>query len=122
MQEIYCPGNIFAKNYTFMRRDNTPLEEGIPIAPSLELEEEDATLNPMVNTRLLFISIQVVFTAIVIGFMAKVMVALINLITNISFYGKFSLEDASPAHNHLGLWVIIVPVVGGLLVGIMAKL
>lgn len=122
MQEMHCPGNIFAKNYTFMRRDNTPLEEGIPIAPSLELEEEDAALNPMVNTRLLFISIQVVFNAIVIGFMAKVMVALINLITNISFYGKFSLEDASPAHNHLGLWVIIVPVVGGLLVGIMAKL
>jgi H+/Cl- antiporter ClcA len=54
--------------------------------------------------------------------MAKVMVALINLITNLSFYGRFSLEDASPAGNHLGLWVIIIPVIGGLLVGIMAKL
>src|SRR5665213_2884856 len=50
------------------------------------------------------------------------MVALINLITNISFYGKVSLADASPAGNHLGAWVIVVPVVGGLLVGIMAKL
>ncbi|MFI5193105.1 MAG: chloride channel protein, partial [Chitinophagales bacterium] len=70
-----------------MRRDKTPLEESIPIAPSLDLEEEDAASNPMVNTRLFFISIQVVFNAIVIGFMAKVMVALINLITNISFYG-----------------------------------
>ncbi|MEO6961705.1 MAG: chloride channel protein [Puia sp.] len=105
-----------------MRRDKTPLEESIPIAPSLDLEEEDTALNPMVNTRLFFISIQVVFNAIVIGFMAKVMVALINLITNISFYGKVSLEDASPAGNHLGAWVIVVPVVGGLLVGIMAKL
>ncbi|HZK64936.1 MAG TPA: chloride channel protein [Puia sp.] len=105
-----------------MRRDKTPLEESIPIAPSLDLEEEDAASNPMVNTRLFFISIQVVFNAIVIGFMAKVMVALINLITNISFYGKVSLADASPAGNHLGAWVIVVPVVGGLLVGIMAKL
>ncbi|HEY4155283.1 MAG TPA: chloride channel protein, partial [Puia sp.] len=104
-----------------MLRDNTPKEEGIPIAPALALEDEDSSAKPVVSTRLFFISVQVVFNAIMIGLMAKVMVALINLITNISFYGKFSLAEASPAGNHLGLWVIIVPVIGGLLVGIMAK-
>jgi len=105
-----------------MLRDNAPKEEGIPIAPSLALEDEDSSSKPMVSTRLFFISIQVVINAILIGFMAKVMVALIHLITNISFYGKFSLEESGPAGNHLGLWVIIVPVIGGVLVGIMAKL
>ncbi len=104
-----------------MRRDDVPSEKSIPIAPSLDLEEEDASVNPNVSTRLFFISIQVVFNAIVIGFIAKIMVALINLITNISFYGRVSLQDASPAGNHLGHWVIIVPVIGGLLVGIMAR-
>jgi H+/Cl- antiporter ClcA len=58
----------------------------------------------------------------VIGFVAKGLVALINLITNLSFYGKFSFEEASPAHNTLGLFVIIRPVIGGLIVGVMARL
>src|SRR6185437_2371122 len=43
------------------------------------------------------------------------------LITNLSFYGRFSTEFSSPADNHLGLWVILVPVVGGVIVGIMAR-
>jgi H+/Cl- antiporter ClcA len=104
-----------------MFRDK-PKEEAIPIAPSLNLEEEDSSLTPKVATRLFFISVQVVINAILIGFMAKIMVALIHLITNISFYGKFSFEEAIPAGNRLGGWVIIVPVIGGLLVGIMARL
>jgi H+/Cl- antiporter ClcA len=104
-----------------MFRDK-PKEEAIPIAPSLNLEEEDSSLTPKVATRLFFISVQVVINAILIGFMAKIMVALIHLITNISFYGKFSFEEAIPAGNRLGGWVIIIPVIGGLLVGIMARL
>src|SRR3546814_17112364 len=68
------------------------------------------------------ISIQVIINAIIIGVIAKVLVEIINLITNISFHGTFSLEDATPAHNALGLWVIIVLVIGGLLVGVMARL
>jgi H+/Cl- antiporter ClcA len=46
---------------------------------------------------------------------------LIDLITNLSFYGKFSLEPAGPAGNHLGWLVILVPVAGGILVGLMAR-
>ncbi|MGH7649728.1 MAG: chloride channel protein, partial [Gemmatimonadaceae bacterium] len=41
--------------------------------------------------------------------------------TNLSFYGRFSTQFSSPADNHLGLWVILVPVVGGVIVGIMAR-
>jgi H+/Cl- antiporter ClcA len=52
---------------------------------------------------------------------AQVLVRLIALITNLAFYGKLSLANTSPALNHLGLWVIGVPVIGGLLVGIMAR-
>ncbi len=56
-----------------------------------------------------------------IGAVAKFLVLLINLFTNISFYGKFSFANSSPANNHLGLFVIIVPIIGGLIVGIMAR-
>ncbi len=46
---------------------------------------------------------------------------LIGLISNLSFYHKLSSALVSPAHHHLGPWVILVPVMGGLLIGIMAR-
>ncbi len=55
------------------------------------------------------------------GFVARLLTALIGLITNISFYGKISADFNSPAFNQLGLWVIIVPVIGGIIVGFMAR-
>jgi len=52
---------------------------------------------------------------------AEFLRALMGLVTNAAFYGKFSTAFASPAGNHLGLWVILVPVAGGLIVGLMAR-
>jgi len=39
----------------------------------------------------------------------------------VAFYGRISSAFVSPANNHLGLWVVVVPVVGGLIVGAMAR-
>jgi chloride channel protein, CIC family len=47
--------------------------------------------------------------------------AQIGLITNLAFYGRASTSFVSPAGNHLGLLVIGVPVLGGLVVGVMAR-
>lgn len=67
----------------------------------------------------------VLLTSIVIGSLGgvvgQVLVKVIQLFTNIFFYQTFSFDIASPADNHLGLWVIIVPVIGGIIVGLMAK-
>ena len=52
---------------------------------------------------------------------AFVLLGLIHLFTNLFFFGSFSFADRSPAHNTLGLWVIVVPVTGGLIVGLMAR-
>lgn len=63
--------------------------------------------------------------AIIIGVgavgIARLLMAAIELVTNISFYGRFSAVTVSPANNHLGLWVILIPVVGGVLVGFLAR-
>ncbi len=63
--------------------------------------------------------------ALVIGaigaVVAYLLVWLINLVTNLAYYQRFSAEAATPAANHLGLWAILVPVVGGLIVGVMAR-
>jgi H+/Cl- antiporter ClcA len=76
---------------------------------------------PPVNKRVFYLSIQVVCNAIVIGIVAKGLVYLIDLITNIAFYGRFSVENASPAGNSLGVLVVAVPIVGAVLVGFMAR-
>ncbi len=53
------------------------------------------------------------------GLVAQGLLELIYFFTNLFFYGKFSFQITNPAHNHLGLWVILIPAIGGLLVGIM---
>jgi H+/Cl- antiporter ClcA len=61
--------------------------------------------------------------AILVGFIsglvAQGLLELIYLFTNLFFYGNWSFAITSPVHNHLGAWVILIPPVGGLLVGIM---
>ncbi len=52
---------------------------------------------------------------------AFVLLSLIHLFTNLFFFGVFSVADHSPAQNTLGAWVILIPVAGGLIVGLMAR-
>ena len=51
--------------------------------------------------------------------MPKACSSSIYLFTNVFFYGKRSFAITYPVHNHLGAWVILIPPIGGLLVGIM---
>lgn len=47
---------------------------------------------------------------------------LIGLFTNLFFYHRFDTSFASAQMNHLGAWVIVTPVIGGLIVGFMGYL
>ncbi|MBC7400297.1 MAG: chloride channel protein, partial [Mucilaginibacter sp.] len=104
-----------------MKKANT--QNGIPISPSLnnlETAAANAKAPFIVKGRLITISVYAVVIALAISLIAKVLVSLINLVTNIAFYGSFSLGFNSPANNHLGAWVILVPAAGGIIVGLMA--
>ncbi|WP_296660481.1 chloride channel protein [Paraburkholderia sp.] len=63
--------------------------------------------------------------AAVIGLLATLaafaLLSLIHLFTNLFFFGRFSFADHSPALNTLGPWVILIPTLGGLLVGLIAR-
>ena len=59
--------------------------------------------------------------AAVVALVARLLVYLIGLITNIAFYGHVAFDLASPALNRLGWLVIAVPVVGSIIVGLMAR-
>ncbi len=63
--------------------------------------------------------------AIVIGIFAAYVAAgllrLINFFTNLFFFQRLSMAPASPANHHLGWLVVIVPIVGAFIVGLMAR-
>ena len=56
---------------------------------------------------------------LVAGLVAEALLQLIYFFTNLFFYGKLSFAVTSPAHHHLGAWVILIPPIGGFLVGLM---
>jgi CIC family chloride channel protein len=71
--------------------------------------------------RIVLVSFLAGAIGLIAGCIAFLLYRLIGLFTNIAFYGHFSTAFLSARHNHLGLWVIPIPVIGGLIVGIMAK-
>jgi chloride channel protein, CIC family len=77
----------------------------------------DFTITP----RVMWISALAVTIGFVGAFIALALLKLIALFTNLFFFQRFSDAPASPATNHLGLWVIAVPIVGALIIGLMAR-
>lgn len=102
---------------------NADASNGLPVSPllnSLESAEGETKKPLIVKGRLLTICGYCLAVAIAVSFIAKFLVSLINLVTNIAFFGSFSLSFNSPANNHLGIWVMVIPAIGGLVVGLMA--
>jgi len=58
---------------------------------------------------------------LVAGLVAFLLYKLIGLFTNLFFYHRWDSAFTSARMNHLGLWVIVTPVIGGIIVGFMAK-
>jgi CIC family chloride channel protein len=71
--------------------------------------------------RILLVSILAAAIGLVAGLVAYALYKLIGLFTNLFFFHQWSTTFRSVGSHHLGTWVILVPVVGGLIVGVMAK-
>jgi CIC family chloride channel protein len=83
-------------------------------------EPDESTQGP-VRFRLGFISLLASMVGVISGFVAFLLYNLIGFFTNLAFYGVWSFHFRSAADNRLGAWVIVIPVIGGLLIGVMAK-
>jgi len=46
---------------------------------------------------------------------------LIGLFTNLFYFGKWSTTMVSPVGNHLGVYSVLVPIAGALIIGVMAR-
>lgn len=80
------------------------------------------TLGDFTTTwRVIPISALAIVIGVVSAYVALALLRLIGLFTNLFFYGRAQTNLVSPAGHHLGPWVILVPVIGGLIVGLMAR-
>ena len=96
----------------------------LPVAPSLGMALDAARMPrraALVEPRVLFVCALAVGLGVAAAVIAQLLVKLIALVTNAAFFGRWSVENVSPAQHHLGPWVIVVPVLGGLIVGAMAR-
>jgi chloride channel protein, CIC family len=71
--------------------------------------------------RIVLVSFLAAGIGLVAGAVAFLLYRLIGLFTNLFFYHRWDATFVSARLNHLGPWVIITPVIGGIIVGIMAK-
>src|SRR5271157_1924017 len=86
-----------------------------PMATSRWFREFGKALDPSILTT----SAYALIVGFIGGLVAQGLLELIYLFTNIFFYGRWSFTMTFPVHNHLGAWVILIPPIGALLVGVM---
>src|SRR5215831_7348639 len=69
----------------------------------------------------LLISGLAIVIGVVASYVALALLKLIGLFTNLFFFQRAGTALVSPAGHHLGPFVIVVPVLGGLVIGLMAR-
>ncbi|HZQ69853.1 MAG TPA: chloride channel protein [Terriglobales bacterium] len=71
--------------------------------------------------RMVLVSFLAAAIGLLAGIVAYALYNLIGLFTNLFFFHSWSTQFTSPRFSHLGYWIIVIPVIGGIVVGFMAK-
>jgi H+/Cl- antiporter ClcA/CBS domain-containing protein len=95
------------------------------VSTTLKRKSYKSTLHKLgdftATTRVLPLSLLAIGIGIFSTFVAWALLRLIAFFTNAFYYGRLSTELVSPAGNHLGWLAVLVPVAGGLVIGLMAR-
>jgi H+/Cl- antiporter ClcA len=73
------------------------------------------------TTRVVPIALLAIVIGILSSIVALALLRMIGFFTNLFYFQRFSTTFASPAQNHLGALAILVPVVGALIIGVIAR-
>jgi H+/Cl- antiporter ClcA len=73
------------------------------------------------SPRLAYLAAVATAIGVVGGVIALALLRLIALFTNVFFFQRVSIATSVPADAHLGPLIIVVPVLGGLIIGLMAR-
>jgi hypothetical protein len=80
----------------------------------------DFTANP----RVLVVTLMAVFIGVASAFVALALTKLSGFFTNLFYYQRIAIGEftlPAPGAIHLGVWSVFIPVIGGLLIGLMAR-
>jgi H+/Cl- antiporter ClcA len=75
----------------------------------------------IINRRELFLCVLAMCVAVTCAVAAAGLKDLTGLITNIFFYGRFSIAFVNPSMRYVGYWIIGIPLIGGLAAGFLAR-
>lgn len=85
-------------------------------------DEETGRLGDFTTTpRMILIALLAIVIGAFSAFIALILLRLIGLFTNLFFFQRWDTALVSPAGNTLGFLELLVPVVGGLIVGFIAR-
>jgi len=73
------------------------------------------------NRRVLLLSLIAAVVGVACAFIAWLLLRMIGFFTNLFFFQTLSFATVSPADSHLGRAIVLVPAIGGLIVGLMAR-
>ncbi|WP_342045785.1 chloride channel protein [Bacillus sp. OTU530] len=80
------------------------------------------TLSDFILTkRIFYLSTLALIVGVIGALIAVILMKMINFFTNLFFYQRFSLAFVLDYPNSLGAWVIVVPIIGGIIIGLMAR-
>jgi H+/Cl- antiporter ClcA len=71
--------------------------------------------------RVVPISLLAMGIGVLCAYVALALLRLIGLFTNLFYFGRWSTAMVSPVGNHLGVFSVLVPVGGALIIGVMAR-
>src|SRR5580692_7452716 len=111
-------GNIGSTGGTGAVSSDSPCRSTIAASG---IQTNGAALAEPAQFRMVSVSFLAAGIGLLAGLIAYLLYNLIGLFTNIFFYHRIATEFISARHNQLGLWVIVTPVIGGIIVGFMAK-
>jgi len=93
-----------------------------------ETEGNDAAFTPSnelgdftASPRLIPISMLAISIGVIASVVALALLKLIGLFTNLFYFQRWSTALVSPAGHHLGYFAVLVPVLGAVIIGLMAR-
>jgi len=102
-------------------KDSRPNPADIQAVPVAASALAPLSPPPPAQFRIVLMSLLAAAIGLIAGLVAYILYKLIGLFTNLFFFHEWSATFRSVGAHHLGAWVILVPVIGGLIVGVMAK-
>lgn len=105
----------------FGRVPEEPRPPNRPASPSNAAAAVDRLADFRTTRRVLRLVLLALPIGVLAAFVARGLIWLIAVITNLAFFQRIDSVPALPEHHALGAWVVLVPVVGAVLIGLLAR-